>query len=418
MPTPPAARSSSPSKLAFWFLGSLIAVLVGVLLLVASQLFLGTKREEALPTKEVADAGTSASESPVRIEPLAVDSGPDPEPPPSDARAGGMQGFGSPADATGHADGSGFGGGSAWGPGFGSPEPPVMPTPTQEAREDSDGDGVPDDRDNCPSQANEDQKDLDGDRKGDACDSDLDGDGFSNKRDNCPNDPQTDQLDQDGDGQGDMCDESPAGPSGKGGAAAPPTPAAAMPKDLGEAIRMLDESVDDFKAIPDDRQGFDPADVQRILGDGMARLHASLGIYADWMNRSTADVRTTADRVRGNNRESVMRFVATYDRHRKDGESLARACSLWLTAIGRATDAELAGPVAAVPLADGVAGLVRSASGLGEVGPVLVRTDPAQPRDFLRKANLAVQRCRDAWQGWMGAQYRKVDPDTLLKGLK
>ena len=41
---------------------------------------------------------------------------------------------------------------------------------------DVDGDGVRDDRDNCPSVANADQTDMDGDGIGDACDKDRDGD--------------------------------------------------------------------------------------------------------------------------------------------------------------------------------------------------------------------------------------------------
>jgi Big-like domain-containing protein/VCBS repeat protein/FG-GAP repeat protein len=44
--------------------------------------------------------------------------------------------------------------------------------------DDSDGDGVPDSRDNCPGVANADQADLDGDRLGDLCDLDDDGDGL------------------------------------------------------------------------------------------------------------------------------------------------------------------------------------------------------------------------------------------------
>jgi len=51
---------------------------------------------------------------------------------------------------------------------------------------DSDGDGIPDACDNCPSVYNPDQSDTDGDGIGDACDPDLDGDGVPNERDNCP----------------------------------------------------------------------------------------------------------------------------------------------------------------------------------------------------------------------------------------
>lgn len=73
--------------------------------------------------------------------------------------------------------------------------------------EDQDGDGVPDDEDNCVSVANPDQADSDGDGTGDACDTDGDNDGSPNEADNCPDVPNPDQLDLDGDGIGDACDE-------------------------------------------------------------------------------------------------------------------------------------------------------------------------------------------------------------------
>ncbi len=60
---------------------------------------------------------------------------------------------------------------------------------------DGDGDGVADAQDNCATVRNADQADLDGDRRGDACDSDIDGDGFSNARERAmgsdPRDPQS-----------------------------------------------------------------------------------------------------------------------------------------------------------------------------------------------------------------------------------
>ncbi len=59
---------------------------------------------------------------------------------------------------------------------------------------DSDGDGVPDACDNCPSEFNPDQADTDGDGIGDACD-------------NCWDISNPDQQDCDGDGIGDVCDD-------------------------------------------------------------------------------------------------------------------------------------------------------------------------------------------------------------------
>ena len=57
--------------------------------------------------------------------------------------------------------------------------------------DDSDGDGVCDADDNCPTTVNPDQADIDGDGVGDACD-------------NCPYDANPDQADSDEDGDGDV----------------------------------------------------------------------------------------------------------------------------------------------------------------------------------------------------------------------
>jgi hypothetical protein len=51
-----------------------------------------------------------------------------------------------------------------------------------DAEVDSDGDGVNDAADNCPSRANADQLDIDHDGRGDVCDPDMDGDGHANAK--------------------------------------------------------------------------------------------------------------------------------------------------------------------------------------------------------------------------------------------
>lgn len=70
---------------------------------------------------------------------------------------------------------------------------------------DSDGDGISDALDNCPTAVNSDQEDLNKNDKGDACE-DFDQDRVLNYLDNCPDIPNTRQRDIDGDGIGDECD--------------------------------------------------------------------------------------------------------------------------------------------------------------------------------------------------------------------
>ncbi|RKH36840.1 lamin tail domain-containing protein [Corallococcus sicarius] len=95
--------------------------------------------------------------------------------------------------------------------------------------EDDDRDGVATWRDNCPFVSNADQKDTDGDGKGDTCDgcpaeagtcanpdpADFDYDNILTPADNCPLVANADQKDTDADGVGDACDACPvANPDG------------------------------------------------------------------------------------------------------------------------------------------------------------------------------------------------------------
>ncbi len=74
---------------------------------------------------------------------------------------------------------------------------------------DDDNDGIADTTDNCPLASNANQADLDADRIGDVCDTDLDGDGRANTSDNCSRVSNADQADGDGDGIGNVCDNCP-----------------------------------------------------------------------------------------------------------------------------------------------------------------------------------------------------------------
>jgi len=71
---------------------------------------------------------------------------------------------------------------------------------------DFDDDGVLNGQDNCLDVANADQKDIDYNEVGDACD-DFDRDGVLNVNDNCPKVSNRNQDDFDGDEVGDACDE-------------------------------------------------------------------------------------------------------------------------------------------------------------------------------------------------------------------
>jgi hypothetical protein len=81
---------------------------------------------------------------------------------------------------------------------------------------DSDGDGISNAEDNCPTVFNPAQEDYDGDLTGDSCDTctDLDDDGFGDpgfpastcQIDNCPSIANPVQEDTDGDTVGDSCD--------------------------------------------------------------------------------------------------------------------------------------------------------------------------------------------------------------------
>ncbi len=71
---------------------------------------------------------------------------------------------------------------------------------------DTDGDGVPDNQDNCPNDYNAGQSDPDQDGLGWPCDDDRDGDGILNGLDNCPDNSNSDQENLDNDTLGNVCD--------------------------------------------------------------------------------------------------------------------------------------------------------------------------------------------------------------------
>jgi predicted outer membrane repeat protein len=70
--------------------------------------------------------------------------------------------------------------------------------------EDCDGDGVPNEQDNCPDNPNPDQEDFDEDGVGDACDPDIDDDGVPNDLDDCDFTPLGTAVDSGGRPLGDI----------------------------------------------------------------------------------------------------------------------------------------------------------------------------------------------------------------------
>jgi hypothetical protein len=86
----------------------------------------------------------------------------------------------------------------------------ILGSPVAAPPVDTDGDGVPDETDNCPTVSNPDQADSNGNGIGDACDApDTDGDGVPDETDNCPTVSNPDQADSNGNGIGDACDVQP-----------------------------------------------------------------------------------------------------------------------------------------------------------------------------------------------------------------
>ena len=93
-----------------------------------------------------------------------------------------------------------------WGESWWNPLAVDFVTVNGTAGADADGDGAPDDTDNCVSTPNASQTDTDGDGIGNACEPDGDGDGVIDDADNCVSVANGGQADADSDGVGDACE--------------------------------------------------------------------------------------------------------------------------------------------------------------------------------------------------------------------
>jgi outer membrane protein OmpA-like peptidoglycan-associated protein len=130
---------------------------------------------------------------------------------------------------------------------------PTVPGPKETqgcpAVKDSDGDGIPDDIDRCPF----DPEDKDGFQDEDGCpDPDNDGDGIVDKADACPNEPGPPEnhgcpvLDTDGDGVPDNVDRCPTKPGPKENGGCPDED-----RDGDGIVDRLDKCPDQFGPPPD-----------------------------------------------------------------------------------------------------------------------------------------------------------------------
>lgn len=160
---------------------------------------------------------------------------------------------------------------------------------TGDACDDPDGDGVLGFGDNCPFVSNPDQGDSDSDGDGDACDADDDDDGVLDDSDNCSLVPNGDQSDWDADGDGDACD----GDSDADGAADADEPASCLSTPLN---------------VPVSEDGCSGAQHVEVTC-GVCSDHATRGGFVSCVSDATNDARSNG-LLSGKEKASIVRVAA------------------------------------------------------------------------------------------------------------
>lgn len=195
---------------------------------------------------------------------------------------------------------------------------------------DTDGDGVLNSDDNCPTVANADQTNTDSDLYGDACDGDDDGDSVGDASDNCPLVANQSQADLDGDGIGDACDTDIDGDGTN-------NDSDACPYVEGNDAALCDGTVDtDGDGIPDVYPNVEPYITDGVVGDPWDNCPADVNPgQEDLDGDGEGDVCDTDTDGDGIDNEDALGqpvdncpLVANADQADTDGDGIGDACDL------------------------------------------------------------------------------------------